>query len=129
MRNGYVLSVCPFVLPLQHANHSAPSQVYAEVVASLSAVSALLYMIPIVARVPFLFVWDALLFILWIALFGLFGKMYIHADAQGDGGITRMKHAVWIDLVNALFWLVSAGGMAIYGSRLRARKNVARSTV
>lgn len=86
-------------------------------------------MIPLVARVPFLFVWDALLFILWIALFGLFGKMYIHADAQGDGGITRMKHAVWIDLVNALFWLVSAGGMAIYGSRLRARKNVAKSTV
>ncbi|PSS14857.1 hypothetical protein M430DRAFT_35720 [Amorphotheca resinae ATCC 22711] len=130
----FALTVCGLYGVDLHAAHkehkySDAKWVYAEVVASLSAVTALLYMIPIVARVPFLFVWDALLFILWIALFGLFGKMYIHADAQGDGGIIRMKHAVWIDLVNALFWLVSAGGMAIYGSRLRARKNVGKSTV
>jgi hypothetical protein len=71
-------------------------------------------MIPFVSRVPLLFIWDTVLFILWIALFGVFGKMYIHADAQGDSGIIRMKHAVWIDLINALLWLGSAIGMLVY---------------
>ena len=46
--------------------------------------------------------------ILWIALFGVFGKMFIREDPEGDGGIIRMKHAVWIDLVNAILWLLSA---------------------
>lgn len=51
------------------------NQVFAEVVASLSAFSALLYMIPFLVRVPMLFVWDTILFVLWIALFGLFGNV------------------------------------------------------
>ena len=38
----------------------------------------------------------------------MFGKMYIHANAQGDSGIIRMKHAVWVDLINMLLWLVTA---------------------
>jgi hypothetical protein len=107
------------------------SQVYAEVVASLAAVTALLYMIPFVARVPFLFVWDSLLFVLWIVLFGAFGKLYIHAHAQGDSGILRMKHAVWIDLVNALLWLISAMGMAVYWVRHRSNRTrfTGRATV
>ena len=41
-------------------------------------------------------------------MFGVFGKMYIHANAQGDSGIIRMKHAVWVDLINMLLWLVTA---------------------
>ena len=52
--------------------------------------------------------WDGILFILWTAVFGVFGKMYIHANAQGDSGIIRMKHAVWVDLINMLLWLVTA---------------------
>jgi hypothetical protein len=37
-----------------------------------------------------------------------------------QGGIIRMKHAVWIDLVNALLWLVTAAyATAIF---LRSRK-------
>ena len=48
------------------------------------------------------------LFILWIALFGLFGNMYIKEKAEGDSGVQRMKNAVWVDLVNAL--LVSPPG-------------------
>ena len=46
--------------------------------------------------------------ILWTAVFGIFGKLYIHANAQGDKGIERMKSAVWVDLVNMLLWLVTA---------------------
>lgn len=70
------------------------TQVFAVVTASLAAVTALLYLIPIVVRTPFLFVWDTILFILWIALFGLFGNMYIKEDAEGNKGIKRMKNAV-----------------------------------
>jgi H+/Cl- antiporter ClcA len=96
------------------ADPDTGTQVYAEVVASISAVTALVYMIPFVSRIPLLFIWDTLLFILWIALFGVFGHLYIHANAQGDSGITRMKNAVWVDLVNALLWLGSAVGMLVY---------------
>jgi hypothetical protein len=68
----------------------------------LSAFFALLYLIPFMSRVPFAWVVDTTLFILWIALFGLFGNMYIKERAEGDSGVQRMKNAVWVDLVNAL---------------------------
>jgi len=87
---------------------------FAEVTASLSAVTALLYLIPFICRIPLLFIWATILFILWVAVFGIFGNLYIKANAQGDSGILRMKHAVWIDLVNMLLWLISAIGMAIF---------------
>ena len=45
--------------------------------------------------------------------------MYIHAHAQGDAGIQRMKNAVWVDLVNALLWLISAVGMLVFWVRHR----------
>jgi len=60
------------------------------------------------SRVPFAWMVDTTLFILWIALFGLFGNMYIKEKAEGDNGVQRMKNAVWVDLVNAL--LVSPPG-------------------
>ncbi|EHK99107.1 hypothetical protein GLAREA_09069 [Glarea lozoyensis ATCC 20868] len=96
--------------------------VYAVVTASLSAPTALAYLIPFIHRIPFLFVWDSILFVLWIALFGIFGKMYIHENPEGNGGIKRMKNAVWVDLVNALLWLVSAVGMAGYWWRSRGTR-------
>lgn len=46
--------------------------------------------------------------ILWAAVFGIFGQLYIHENPEGDGGVKRMKNAVWIDLVNMLLWLVTA---------------------
>jgi hypothetical protein len=83
-------------------------------VASLSAVTALFYIIPFASRIPFAFVWDTILFVLWIALFGIFGKLFIHEKPEGDSGIQRMKNAVWVDLVNAIMWLVSAVAMGVY---------------
>jgi len=88
--------------------------VYAEVVGALAAVSALLYMIPLVLRLPFAFVWDFLVFFFWVVLFGIFGHMYIHENPEGDSGIQRMKNAVWVDLVNMLLWLISAVLMVGY---------------
>jgi len=87
--------------------------VYAEVVAGISAVMAAVYMIPTPKIKPwFLFPVDALIFILYMALFGTFGKMYINENPEGDKGITRMKHAVWVDLVNMLLWFMTA----VYGA-------------
>ncbi len=40
--------------------------------------------------------------------------MYIKENAEGDSGVQRMKNAVWVDLVNAILWLVSAVGMGVY---------------
>jgi len=113
------LTVCGlYGVDLHKANkehkYSDGKWVFAEVVASLSAVTALLYIIPFASRIPFAFIWDTILFILWISLFGLFGKMYIHERPEGDSGVQRMKNAVWIDLVNAILWLVSAVGMGVY---------------
>ncbi|KIN08104.1 hypothetical protein OIDMADRAFT_97765, partial [Oidiodendron maius Zn] len=115
----FALAVCGlYGADLHNANkHHVPSDSkwgYAVAVGSLSAISALVYMIPIIVSIPLLFIWDTILFIFWIAVFGVFGKLYIHTDPQGDSGIQRMKNAVWVDLMNALFWLGSAIGMLVY---------------
>jgi hypothetical protein len=101
------------------------SQVYAEVTASLAAVTALIYLIPFFSRIPFLFVWDFILCILWFALFGIFGHLYIGTRAD-DYGIQRMKNAVWVDLTNALLWMISGFGMLIYW--FKHRNNQTRFT-
>lgn len=81
------------------------------------------------------FVWEFILCILWLTLFGIFGKMYIgvypsqsndfskrdttttdsssstssSSSGLGDAAkIDRMRHAVWIDLVNLVMWVVTA---------------------
>jgi H+/Cl- antiporter ClcA len=91
----------------KEAKYTDSKWAYAVAVASLSAFTALVYMIP---KLKFWYAcgWDTILFVLWAAVFGIFGKLYIHANAQGDGGIKRMKSAVWVDLVNLLLWLVTA---------------------
>jgi len=86
--------------------------VYAVVVGTLSAITCLVYAIPFVKSYLF-FLWDAVLCILWIALFGTFGKLYIGEDPEGNGGIKRMKNAVWVDLVNMLLWFLTAVGGAV----------------
>ena len=62
--------------------------------------------------------------ILWTAVFGIFGKLYIHEHAEGDGGIKRMKNAVWIDLVNMLLWLISAVMASVLFFTMRGGKSL-----
>ncbi|KAL2689274.1 hypothetical protein Neosp_003326 [[Neocosmospora] mangrovei] len=104
--------------------------VYAVVVGSISAVTCVVYFVPFILRIAGVVVaiWDFILFILWIALFGVFGKcrrstaafdgssadssvtrvqMYISEDAEGDSDVQRMKNAVWVDLASALLWLIA----------------------
>lgn len=80
-------------------------------VATLSGVTALIFgFLPLLISSftsAILFGWDLVLFILWAVVFGLFGAMFINEDPKEDGGIIRMRNAVWVDLVNMLLWFVS----------------------
>lgn len=70
--------------------------------------------------------------VLWTALFGIFGKIYIPAHpTPHQGGQWRMKHAVWVDLTNMLLWLLtgvmstiiwfrSRGGRTMHTGRAKA---------
>ncbi len=40
-------------------------------------------------------------------LLTLYPQLFINEDPEGDGGIKRMKNAVWVDLVSALLWLAT----------------------
>ncbi|KAF2454018.1 hypothetical protein BDY21DRAFT_353833 [Lineolata rhizophorae] len=80
--------------------------VYAVVVAGMSAVTCLVYLTPFI-KAFYAFAWDFVLWVLWLAAFGVFGKLYIGEDPEGNGGIERMKNAVWVDLVNMLLWFIT----------------------
>lgn len=82
--------------------------VYAVSVGSIASFSAVAL---VVIRGWFFFIIDVLVWFLYLVLFGIFGKMYIGEDPEGNKGIIRMKNAVWIILVNMLLWI----GTAIYG--------------
>ncbi|KAI0162240.1 hypothetical protein GGR57DRAFT_498581 [Xylariaceae sp. FL1272] len=103
---------------LNHANkqgkYSDGKWVYAIVVGVLSAITAILYFIPFILRFAAVSIWSFILFVLWIALFGLFGSMYIHENPEGNAGVQRMKNAVWVDLANALLWLFGFVASATY---------------
>lgn len=82
--------------------------VYAVVVGVLSVITVLVYAIPFI-KSHWAFGWDWLLFILWTALFGIFGSLWIKEKPTPEQhSHTRMKNAVWVDLVNMLLWLVTA---------------------
>ncbi|KAK5724929.1 hypothetical protein LTR17_013418 [Elasticomyces elasticus] len=91
--------------------------VFAEVVAILSIITVLVYAVPFI-KSWWGFAWDWCLFILWTALFSVFARVFIPLPGSANSYpdpkapivpiIIRMKHAVWIDLVNMLLWLITA---------------------
>lgn len=93
-----------------HDKYSDSKWVYAVFVGGVTAVTCVLYFIPLFLRIaaPAVVVWDFILFVFWIALFGIFGKLYIGEDPEGDKNIQRMKNAVWVNLTSALLWLIAA---------------------
>ncbi|KAH7308537.1 hypothetical protein B0I35DRAFT_453799 [Stachybotrys elegans] len=99
--------------------------VFAVVVGGLSALTSAIYCAPIVLRNLGIvgFVWNVIIFALWVAVFGLFGRMYINEDPEGDGGIERMRNAVWVDLANMLLWLIASLAMGAYWWRHRERRS------
>ncbi|KAH8907605.1 hypothetical protein BR93DRAFT_926633 [Coniochaeta sp. PMI_546] len=100
--------------------------IYAVFVGGISAFTTILYMIPFILRFAAVWIWNLVLFILWIALFGAFGNMYIRENAEGNADIQRMKNAVWVDLTSALLWLILA--VAAFGYWWRHRERHSRFT-
>ncbi|KAI1812928.1 hypothetical protein GGS20DRAFT_511928 [Poronia punctata] len=89
---------------------------FAVLVASLSAFTCVLFAIP----QPFiktarLFAWDFVLAILWIAVFGTFAVIFLRIPEDDEHKwyentrVSTMRHVVWLDLVNAVFWLATGG--------------------
>ncbi|KAI9811980.1 MAG: hypothetical protein M1832_000645 [Thelocarpon impressellum] len=100
--------------------------IYAETIAGLAALTSLVYMIPMV-KAHVAFAWDALLFLLWVVVFGIFGKLLIGKDTKKDAHAQRMLNAVWVDLFNMCLWFITAAyGAIIY---MRRRASSARSAV
>lgn len=97
--------------------------VWAVVCGSLGSFVSLVFMMPF-AKAWFFFVVDFVVFVCFLAAFGIFGKMYIGEDAEGNKGVQRMKNGVWVLLTNVVLWLITAvvGGVLFW----RARK--ARTT-
>jgi hypothetical protein len=55
---------------------------------------------------------------------GLTVQMYIHENPEGDTGIQRMKNAVWVDLTNAVLWLVSAFAVGVCWYRVKRSRTM-----
>ncbi|POR33574.1 Uncharacterized protein TPAR_06269 [Tolypocladium paradoxum] len=101
--------------------HADSKWVYAVVVGALSAVTCVFYFLPFVLRHAGIVAatWNFILFILWIVVFGIFGALFIKENPEGNSDIQRMKSAIWVDLVNALLWLISS--LAVLGYWWRHR--------
>lgn len=95
---------------------------YATIVGAISSLVAIIFMLPLV-KAWFFFYIDTVIFILYLTAFGIFGKMYIKEDPEGNTGIIRMKRAVWIQLVNMLLWF----GTAAYGATIFWKERKART--
>lgn len=113
-----------------HHKYADSKWVYAEVVAGLSAITTIIYGIPFLKSWMF-FLWDTILFIMWVALFGIFAKMFLNEDPEGDSGVERMKHAVYVDLVNMLLWFITAvyGGIVFFRNRNNNTLHTGRAEV
>ncbi|KAI9163088.1 hypothetical protein HJFPF1_04686 [Paramyrothecium foliicola] len=101
----------------------SPEWIFAITVSGVSAMTAVLFLaITPLSAIPFIgsklklfktyraFAWDLVLFVTWMAVFGLFAAIFLKRDSDNPykGASTgAMKTAVWIDFMNALFWLTS----------------------
>ncbi|KAK5052090.1 hypothetical protein LTR84_002894 [Exophiala bonariae] len=87
-------------------------QVYAVVVGSVAAVTAILFMLAAgllhFNTVALCFAWDAVVTILWAALAGIFGSMYFNERTEMDDDIAKMKIAAGFDVANFILWLITA---------------------
>lgn len=88
--------------------------VWATFCGALGAILALVFMVW--RRSHKIFYTDAFVFLCYMVAFGIFGKMYISEDPEGNAGIQRMKNAVWVLLTCMLLWFISAivGGVLFW---------------
>ncbi|KAK7420748.1 hypothetical protein QQX98_002552 [Neonectria punicea] len=105
----------------------SPEWYLALIVAGASAITSLVFVAATpIGAIPYVgskikitktyraFVWDLILFISWIVVFGIFAGIFLHRDSEDKykGSTTGpMKVAVWVDLVSSLLWFASG----VYG--------------
>jgi hypothetical protein len=127
----FVLGITVIALYAQDLDRARKAHVYmdskwvwAVVCGSLGSIVSLLFMTPFL-KAWFFFYVDAFVFLCYLVAFGIFGKMYIPEDAEGNGGVQRMKNAVWVLLTNMLLWLLSAGyGAMVFWKTRKARTSL-----
>ncbi|KAF1988716.1 hypothetical protein K402DRAFT_419078 [Aulographum hederae CBS 113979] len=95
------------------APHPSTPWSYAIAVAVITAVTNLVYAIPFLPTHVIFAGWDAVLFVLWAAVFGVMGNRYIggHGGPRGvDGGADfgLMRNSVWVDCVEMICWFLTA---------------------
>lgn len=81
------------------------------------SVAGLTYLVLIVASflnteyraIALLWPWEFILFVMWLVVFGIFGKMYVGENPEMDSGIKKMKRALWVDGFACLTALASFG--------------------
>jgi len=115
-------------IDLQHGNqngiHPDSKWWYAEAVAGLSALTCILYGLPFF-KSWWGFGWDFILFVLWTALFGLFGSIYLPAFSKSTQDVVpRMMDAAWFDLAGMSLWFITATYSTIIWYRGRNKRSL-----
>lgn len=97
---------------------------YAVITGALASLTALVYMVlmfalrkrtPLVRRTRLLlpvFVWEGVVWVLWLVCFGIFGKLFLakhHEHGGGGDWEEKMWRAVWVVLASWVVWGVSLG--------------------
>ena len=111
------------------STHASSEWIYAEVVASLSAITCIIHCFCTVTRVGWC-TWDFVLFVLWMAQTGVFGNIYISPSVEKNyeretSSLKRMRAGVWISLVCMVLWLGTF--VLAVGWCIRTRKVVRRT--
>jgi hypothetical protein len=88
------------------------TQVFATTTGAVAGLTALAYIIwGLVLEfraIALLFAWDVVVVVLWTAVSGIFGSMYLSENPEMDQEIMDMKTAAGFDLANMLLWIGSA---------------------
>ncbi|PHH50606.1 hypothetical protein CFIMG_006458RA [Ceratocystis fimbriata CBS 114723] len=100
------------------------SAVFAEVVAGLSCLTALIYLIPHVPRSNLEVAWDSVLVILWLVLTARFAQGYLGPEPRKPGpDYVRLRWSVYLDMVGLALWTVDAIAVLIYKAINRERRS------
>ncbi|KAM0207041.1 hypothetical protein ACHAQD_012212 [Fusarium lateritium] len=87
--------------------------IYAEFVAGVSIVVSVAHLI-FTTAVWYWALLDGLIFVLWVAQFGVFATTYLKTGEKVDDdefaavvSYSRMRSAVWVNLISMLLWLAT----------------------
>lgn len=106
--------------------------IYAEVVSAFSLLVCLGRLFFTTTKLRWSIV-DWVIFILWVAQFGVFGTIFLGSSSTDRGGSYsdhgRMLAAVWIDMANMLLWLASCSMSLMQCCTRRRQRKQQRETV